>query len=89
MLQYIVRNILNSITVAETLTIPSYISYEAFLSFIGDQSTDTRLGAMISSDVCALRVDNTAPTLQSCNYFDQLLLSQIKKRDIFILRFFV
>ncbi len=32
---HIIPNILGPIVVAETLTIPSYISYEAFLSFIG------------------------------------------------------
>jgi oligopeptide transport system permease protein len=33
--QHILPNILGPIVVAETLTIPTYISYEAFLSFIG------------------------------------------------------
>lgn len=33
--QHILPNILGPIIVAETLTIPTYISYEAFLSFIG------------------------------------------------------
>jgi oligopeptide transport system permease protein len=35
MLRHIVPNILGPLIVAETLAIPSYISYEAFLSFIG------------------------------------------------------
>lgn len=35
MLGHILPNILGPLIVAETLTIPSYISYEAFLSFIG------------------------------------------------------
>ncbi len=33
--QHVLPNILGPIVVAETLTIPTYISYEAFLSFIG------------------------------------------------------
>lgn len=35
MLQHILPNILGPIIIAETLAIPQYISYEAFLSFIG------------------------------------------------------
>lgn len=35
MLKHILPNILGPLVIAETLTIPSYISYEAFLSFIG------------------------------------------------------
>ena len=35
MMSHILPNILGPLIVAETLTIPSYISYEAFLSFIG------------------------------------------------------
>jgi oligopeptide transport system permease protein len=35
MLSHVLPNILGPLIVAETLTIPSYISYEAFLSFIG------------------------------------------------------
>jgi oligopeptide transport system permease protein len=34
-LRHILPNILGPVIVAETLTIPTYISYEAFLSFIG------------------------------------------------------
>jgi oligopeptide transport system permease protein len=33
--RHVLPNILGPIVVAETLTIPTYISYEAFLSFIG------------------------------------------------------
>jgi oligopeptide transport system permease protein len=35
MLRHIMPNILGPLIVSETLAIPSYISYEAFLSFIG------------------------------------------------------
>ncbi|MFQ3567457.1 MAG: ABC transporter permease [Aggregatilineales bacterium] len=35
MLRHILPNILGPLIIAETLTIPTYISYEAFLSFIG------------------------------------------------------
>lgn len=35
MAQHILPNILGPLIIAETLTIPAYISYEAFLSFIG------------------------------------------------------
>lgn len=35
MFQHMLPNILGPIIIAETLTIPTYISYEAFLSFIG------------------------------------------------------
>jgi oligopeptide transport system permease protein len=35
MLSHVLPNILGPLIVAETLTIPTYISYEAFLSFIG------------------------------------------------------
>jgi oligopeptide transport system permease protein len=35
MVQHVLPNILGPLIVAETLTIPTYISYEAFLSFIG------------------------------------------------------
>ncbi len=35
MFQHILPNILGPLIIAETLTIPAYISYEAFLSFIG------------------------------------------------------
>jgi oligopeptide transport system permease protein len=35
MIQHVLPNILGPLVVAETLTIPTYISYEAFLSFIG------------------------------------------------------
>jgi oligopeptide transport system permease protein len=35
MLRHILPNIIGPLVVAETLTIPSYIRYEAFLSFIG------------------------------------------------------
>jgi oligopeptide transport system permease protein len=35
MLRHVIPNILGPLIVAETLAIPSYISYEAFLSFIG------------------------------------------------------
>jgi oligopeptide transport system permease protein len=34
-LRHILPNIIGPLIVAETLTIPAYISYEAFLSFIG------------------------------------------------------
>ncbi len=35
MFSHVLPNILGPLIVAETLTIPAYISYEAFLSFIG------------------------------------------------------
>lgn len=57
MWRHIVRNILGPIIVAETLTIPSYISYEAFLSFIGlgVNPPTPSWGAMISDGAAAIR----------------------------------
>jgi oligopeptide transport system permease protein len=48
---HVLPNILGPIIVAETLTIPTYISYEAFLSFIGlgVQAPTPSWGAMISA----------------------------------------
>jgi oligopeptide transport system permease protein len=50
MLRHILPNILGPIIVAETLTIPTYINYEAFLSFIGlgVNAPTPSWGAMIS-----------------------------------------
>jgi oligopeptide transport system permease protein len=50
MLRHIIPNIVGPLIVAETLTIPTYISYEAFLSFIGlgVQPPRPSWGAMIA-----------------------------------------
>lgn len=50
MFRHMLPNILGPIIVAETLTIPTYISYEAFLSFIGlgVQAPTPSWGGMIS-----------------------------------------
>jgi oligopeptide transport system permease protein len=50
MLRHMLPNILGPVIVAETLTIPTYISYEAFLSFIGlgVQPPTPSWGSMIS-----------------------------------------
>lgn len=50
MIQHVLPNILGPLIVAETLTIPTYISYEAFLSFIGlgVQQPTPSWGSMIS-----------------------------------------
>ncbi len=57
MLRHILPNILGPIIVAETLTIPRYISYEAFLSFIGlgVNPPTPSWGAMISEGAVAIR----------------------------------
>ena len=57
MWRHIVRNILGPIIVAETLTIPRYISYEAFLSFIGlgVNPPTPSWGAMISDGAATIR----------------------------------
>jgi len=54
--QHILPNILGPIIVAETLTIPTYISYEAFLSFIGlgVNPPTPSWGAMISDGADAI-----------------------------------
>ncbi len=54
--QHILPNILGPIIVAETLTIPTYISYEAFLSFIGlgVNPPTPSWGAMISDGAEAI-----------------------------------
>ncbi len=57
MFRHILPNILGPLIVAETLAIPTYISYEAFLSFIGlgvNRPTPS-WGAMISDGAQALR----------------------------------
>ena len=55
--QHIIRNILGPIVVAETLTIPRYISYEAFLSFIGlgVNPPTPSWGAMIADGAATIR----------------------------------
>lgn len=55
--QHIFPNILGPIIVAETLTIPAYIRYEAFLSFIGlgVNAPTPSWGAMISESSKAIR----------------------------------
>ncbi len=60
MLRHILPNILGPLIVAETLTIPTYISYEAFLSFIGLGVSPPRpsWGGMISE---GSRVISTYP----------------------------
>jgi len=60
MRQHILPNILGPIIVAETLSIPQYISYEAFLSFIGlgVNPPTPSWGAMISEGA---QVINTYP----------------------------
>jgi oligopeptide transport system permease protein len=54
--RHVFPNILGPIVVAETLTIPRYISYEAFLSFIGlgVQQPTPSWGAMISESSSAI-----------------------------------
>jgi len=54
--EHILPNILGPIIVAETLTIPTYISYEAFLSFIGlgVNPPTPSWGAMISDGAEAI-----------------------------------
>jgi oligopeptide transport system permease protein len=54
---HILPNILGPLIVAETLTIPTYISYEAFLSFIGlgVQQPTPSWGSMISEGANAIR----------------------------------
>ena len=57
MFRHIYPNILGPIVVAETLTIPSYIAYEAFLSFIGlgVNPPTPSWGAMISEGAELIR----------------------------------
>ncbi len=57
MWQHILPNILGPIIVAETLTIPTYILYEAFLSFIGlgVNPPTPSWGAMINEGAQAIR----------------------------------
>ena len=57
MFHHIYPNILGPIIVAETLTIPSYIAYEAFLSFIGlgVNPPTPSWGAMISEGAELIR----------------------------------
>jgi oligopeptide transport system permease protein len=57
MLRHVLPNILGPLIVAETLTIPRYISYEAFLSFIGlgVNPPTPSWGAMISEGAPAIR----------------------------------
>lgn len=57
MLRHILPNILGPLIVAETLMIPRYISYEAFLSFIGlgVNPPTPSWGAMISEGSTAIR----------------------------------
>ncbi len=57
MIQHILPNILGPIIVSETLTIPSYISFEAFLSFIGlgVNPPTPSWGAMISEGARAIQ----------------------------------
>lgn len=57
MTRHILPNILGPIVVTETLTIPRYISYEAFLSFIGlgVNPPTPSWGAMISEGAPAIR----------------------------------
>lgn len=57
MTRHILPNILGPLIVAETLTIPRYISYEAFLSFIGlgVNPPTPSWGAMISEGASAIR----------------------------------
>jgi oligopeptide transport system permease protein len=54
---HILPNILGPLIVAETLTIPTYISYEAFLSFIGlgVQQPTPSWGSMIAEGANAIR----------------------------------
>ena len=54
--RHVLPNILGPIVVAETLTIPRYISYEAFLSFIGlgVNPPTPSWGAMISEGAAAI-----------------------------------
>lgn len=56
MLRHILPNILGPLVVAETLTIPTYISYEAFLSFIGlgVNAPTPSWGSMISEGARAI-----------------------------------
>jgi oligopeptide transport system permease protein len=56
MLLHILPNIMGPLIVAETLTIPTYISFEAFLSFIGlgVNPPTPSWGAMISSGSAAI-----------------------------------
>ena len=57
MLRHILPNIVGPLIVAETLTIPRYISYEAFLSFIGlgVNPPTPSWGAMIAEGSTAIR----------------------------------
>ena len=57
LLQHVLPNILGPIIVAETLTIPTYIRYEAFLSFIGlgVNPPTPSWGAMISEGAGVIR----------------------------------
>lgn len=57
MLRHILPNILGPLIISETLTIPRYISYEAFLSFIGlgVNPPTPSWGAMISEGAPAIR----------------------------------
>jgi oligopeptide transport system permease protein len=57
LLRHMLPNILGPIIVAETLTIPNYISYEAFLSFIGlgVNAPTPSWGLMISEGAGQLR----------------------------------
>lgn len=56
MFRHMLPNILGPIIVAETLTIPTYISYEAFLSFIGlgVQAPTPSWGSMIAEGARAI-----------------------------------
>jgi oligopeptide transport system permease protein len=57
MLRHILPNIIGPLIVAETLTIPAYISFEAFLSFIGlgANPPTPSWGSMIASGAQAIR----------------------------------
>ncbi len=57
MVRHVLPNIIGPLIVAETLTIPRYISYEAFLSFIGlgVNPPTPSWGAMISEGAPAIR----------------------------------
>jgi oligopeptide transport system permease protein len=57
MVRHVLPNIVGPLIVAETLTIPRYISYEAFLSFIGlgVNPPTPSWGAMISEGAPAIR----------------------------------
>ncbi len=57
MLRHVLPNIVGPLIVAETLTIPRYVSYEAFLSFIGlgVNPPTPSWGAMISEGSTAIR----------------------------------